>query len=194
VEAFCRKAKGLALIDEAYVDFADGDCLSVARACPNVIILRTLSKSFSLAGIRLGYALGHPSVIAQLMKVKDSYNVNRVTQEAGLAALSAAGLGDMREKVRKIRFERNTLTESLRDLGFTVPDSQANFILATRQGRPNAEGLYKKLKQRRVLVRYFPHARLRDSLRVTVGTPEENARLLAALGTILERSKGGDHA
>jgi len=193
-KAFCRKAKGLVLIDEAYVDFADRDALPIARACPNVLLLRTLSKSFSLAGIRLGFVLGHPSVIAQLLKVKDSYNVNRVTQEAGLAALSPAGLKDMKEKVHKIRFERNTLTESLRDLGFEVPDSQANFILASRQGRPAARDLYKKLKQRRVLVRYFPHKRLKDSLRITVGTAQENARLLAALGTILGRPKGGTYA
>jgi len=186
-KAFCRKAKGLVLIDEAYVDFADHDALPIARACPNVLILRTLSKSFSLAGIRLGFVLGHPSVIAQLMKVKDSYNVNRVTQEAGSAALSPAGLKDMREKVRKIRFERNTLTESLRDQGFDVPDSQANFILASWTGRPSAQDLYKKLKQRRVLVRYFPHPRLKDSLRITVGTPEQNARLLKELQRLLQQ-------
>ncbi len=185
VQAFCRKAKGLVLIDEAYVDFAQGDCLPVARACPNVLILRTLSKSFSLAGVRLGFVLGHPSVIAQLMKVKDSYNVNRVTQEAGSAALSPAGLKDMREKVKKIVFERNSLTESLRDLGFLVPDSQANFILATWRGKPSAETLYKKLKNRGVLVRYFSHARLRDSLRITVGTPEQNGRLLTELQKML---------
>src|SRR5581483_11287897 len=80
MKAFCQKAKGLVLIDEAYADFAKDDCLDLVKACPNVLILRTVSKSFSLAGARLGFTLGHPAVIAQLMKVKDSYNVNRVTQ------------------------------------------------------------------------------------------------------------------
>lgn len=185
MKAFCKKAKGLVLIDEAYVDFADQDCAAIARACPNVILLRTLSKSFSLAGIRLGFALGHPSVIEQLMKVKDSYNVNRVTQSVGLAALSPAGLRDKSEKVKRIRLERNTLIESLRDLGFEVHDSQANFLLAAREGKPSAESLYKNLKKRRVLVRYFSHARLKNSLRITLGTPEENDRLLAELKRLL---------
>ncbi len=89
MRAFCRKAKGLVLIDEAYVDFAKEDCRDIARACPNTLILRTLSKSFSLAGARLGFVLGHPDVISQLIKVKDSYNVNRITQAVGLAALSS---------------------------------------------------------------------------------------------------------
>ena len=119
------------------------------------------------------------------MKVKDSYNVNRVTQAVGIAALSAPGLRDMKKKVAKIRLERNTLAEALRNLGFSVPDSQANFLLATRRGKPGAENLYKKLKNKKVLVRYFSHPRLRDSLRITVGTPEQNSRLLALLKVIL---------
>src|SRR6185295_6010311 len=87
MKAFCKKAKGLVLIDEAYVDFADQHCLALARSHSNVLILRTLSKSFSLAGVRLGFVLAHPSVIEQLMKVKDSYNVNRMTQAVAVAAL-----------------------------------------------------------------------------------------------------------
>ena len=183
--AFCKKAKGLVLIDEAYVDFANDDCLDIARTCPNVLILRTLSKSFSLAGARLGFALGHPQVIAQLMKVKDSYNVNRVTQAIGLAAFSSAGLADSKKKVAAIRLDRNGLIEDLRNLGFEVPDSHANFLLATKTGEPNAESLYKNLKKRGVLVRYFSHTRLRNSLRITVGTPKENQRLLAELRRLL---------
>ncbi len=185
MKAFCRRAKGLVLIDEAYVDFADKDCLSLARSCPNVLILRTMSKSFSLAGARLGYAFGNPAVIEQLMKVKDSYNVNRITQAAALGAMSPAGLKSMKENVKKIRMERNTLAEDLRNLGFTVPDSQANFLLAAWKGKPGAESLYKNLKKRRVLVRYFSHLRLKDSIRITVGRPEENARLLTELKKLL---------
>lgn len=186
MKAFCKRAKGLVLIDEAYVDFAKDNCIAIAKACPNVLILRTMSKSFSLAGARLGYVFGHPEVIGQLMKVKDSYNVNRVTQTLGLAALSPAGLKDMKKNVAKIRFERNSLIETLRNMGFTVPDSQANFLLATKPGKPTAEGLYKNLKKRRVLIRYFSHPRLRDSIRVSVGTPEENNRLLAELRSLLK--------
>jgi histidinol-phosphate aminotransferase len=185
MKAFCQKAKGLVLIDEAYGDFAKDDCLDIARACPNVLILRTVSKSFSLAGARLGFTLGHPDVIAQLMKVKDSYNVNRVTQAIGLAAFSPKGLVDSKKKVKAICLDRNSLTEDLRNLGFEVQDSQANFLLATRTGSPSAESLYKNLKKRGVLVRYFSHPRLRDSLRITVGTPKENERLLAELQRLL---------
>jgi histidinol-phosphate aminotransferase len=183
--AFCRKARGLVLIDEAYVDFARSDCRDIARQCPNVLVLRTLSKSFSLAGIRLGFVLGHPGAVGQLLKVKDSYNVNRMTQAAALAALSPGGLADMRLKTGKIRMERNNLAEEMRNLGFEVPDSSANFILATRRGSPGAGDLYKNLKSRGVLVRYFPRPRLGDSLRITVGTPEQNNRFLAELKGIL---------
>jgi len=182
---FIRKAKGLVLIDEAYVDFSDKNCLDLARKNANVLVLRTMSKSFSLAGVRLGYVFGHPEVIAQLMKVKDSYNVNRMTQAVGLAALTPGGLADMRKNIRRIRLDRNSLIEELRNLGFTVPDSQANFILATRQGKPGAESLYKNLKKKRILVRYFPHRRLRDSLRITVGTHAQNNRFLEELRRLL---------
>ena len=185
MKAFCRRAKGLVLIDEAYVDFANDHCLEIARSCANALVLRTMSKSFSLAGVRLGYVFGHPEVIGQLIKIKDSYNVNRMTQAVGLAALSPAGLADMRKKVRRIRLDRNSLIEELRNLGFKVHDSQANFVLATRVGNLEAEKLYKNLKKRHILVRYFPHPRLKDSLRVTVGTPEQNSRLLMELRKLL---------
>ncbi len=184
IKAFCRKAKGLVLIDEAYVDFADKNCDSIARSCPNVLLLRTMSKSFSLAGVRLGFVLGHPSVLDQLMKVKDSYNVNAMTQAVGIAALSSAGLQAMKQNVKNIRLDRNTLAEDLRNMGFSVPDSQANFLLAEVPAGTNAENLYKNLKKKRLLVRYFSHPRLKNALRITVGTPDQNAKLLAALKAI----------
>jgi histidinol-phosphate aminotransferase len=167
------------------VDFADSNCLELARRHPNVLILRTMSKSFSLAGVRLGFVFAHPEVIEQLMKVKDSYNVNRLTQAVGLAALHPESLKTVEKTVKKIRFERNTITEALRNMGFSVPDSQANFVLATRVGKPSAESLYKKLKNKGILIRYFSHPRLQNSLRITVGTPEQNNRLLASLKAIL---------
>jgi len=183
--AFCGKTKGLVLIDEAYVDFARENCLDIVRTCPNVLVLRTMSKSFSLAGMRLGFVFGHPEVVAQLMKIKDSYNVSRITQAAGLAALSPEGLTDMRQKVGKIQLERNSLIEELRGLDFLVPDSQANFILATRLEKPSADEIYKKLKKKSVLVRYFSHPRLRDSLRITVGTTQQNEKLITELKKLI---------
>ncbi len=183
--SFCGKADGLVLIDEAYVDFSDRDCLSIARNHPNVIILRTMSKSFSLAGVRLGYALGHPAVIRQIMKVKDSYNVNRLSQAIALAAVSPGGLRDMLGKIKKIKMERERLALALEKIGFIVPASRSNFLLAFRPRNERAEGLYKNLKKRSILVRYFNHPRLKGALRITVGTPEQNNRLLKSLKIIL---------
>jgi histidinol-phosphate aminotransferase len=185
IEAFCKKAKGLVLIDEAYVDFAEKNCLALAKKYPNVLILRTLSKSFSLAGARLGLVFGHPQVIEQLCKVKDSYNVNRLTQALGLAAFTPVGLKEAKTNVTKIKKERERLSRSLRALGFVVPESQANFLLAEWKGKPSAEALYKNLKKNRVLIRYFSHPRLQDSLRITVGKPEETNRFLAELVKII---------
>jgi histidinol-phosphate aminotransferase len=185
IEAFVSKAKGLVVIDEAYVDFADTSCLELARRYSNVLILRTMSKSFSLAGVRLGYVFAHPDVVEQLMKVKDSYNVNRMTQAVGLAALTPESLETVHKNVKKIRFERDGLTEALRNMGFSVPDSHANFVLATRASNPSAESLYKNLKNKGVLIRYFSHPRLKHSLRITIGTPEQNHKLLASLKAAL---------
>jgi histidinol-phosphate aminotransferase len=185
--AFCAKAKGLVLIDEAYVDFAENNCLSLARKYPNVLILRTMSKSFSLAGARLGYVFGHPDVIAGLLKVKDSYNVNRITQGLALEALSPQGIREQKSKIQMIQRERERLTQAFRTLGFIVPASQANFLLARWPHAPSAEELYKNLKRKLILVRYFPHQRLRQCLRVTVGTPEQNNLLLRELKGLLKR-------
>jgi histidinol-phosphate aminotransferase len=187
IEAFCQKAKGLVLIDEAYVDFAEKNCLALAKKYPNVLILRTLSKSLSLAGARLGMAFGHPKVMEQLHKVKDSYNVNRLTQAVGLAAFTPAGLKEAKANLIRIKKERERLSRSLRALGFAVPESQANFLMAQWKGKPSAETIYKNLKKNRVLIRYFSHPRLRDSLRITVGTPEETNRFLAELVKIISK-------
>jgi histidinol-phosphate aminotransferase len=184
---FCEKTKGLVLIDEAYVDFAKKHCLDWAKKCPNVLILRTMSKSFSLAGARLGYVFGHPDVINQLLKVKDSYNVNRITQGLALEALSLAGLREQKNKIKLIQTERERLAEALMNMGFAVPPSQANFLLAFCPADTIAEMLYKKLKRKLILVRYFPHPRLRRCLRVTVGTPEQNNSLLREIKGLLKR-------
>jgi histidinol-phosphate aminotransferase len=185
--AFSAKAKGLVLIDEAYVDFADHHCLDWARKCPNVLVLRTMSKSFSLAGARLGYVFGRADVIGQLLKVKDSYNVNRITQALALEALSSEGLREQKNKIKLIKAERERLAEALMNMGFAVPPSQANFLLAFCPADANAETLYKSLKTKLILVRYFPHPRLRRCLRVTVGTPEQDNALLREIKGLLKR-------
>lgn len=178
-----RRRDRLILIDEAYVDFADGDCLGLVRDFPNVVILRTLSKSYSLAGMRIGLALGPEPVIAELAKVKDSYNVNRLSIVAGAAALRDPRW--MEANIRRIRRTREALTESLVAMGFEVPASQANFVLARKRGE-DLGPLYEGLKRRGVLVRHFATPELRDSLRISVGTDEEIAVLVRVLGQLLE--------
>ncbi len=169
---------GVLVIDEAYVDFAEEDCLSLARECENVIVLRTLSKSFSLAGLRIGLAFAPEELIGGLLKVKDSYNVNCLSAVAGEAAL--LDLAHMRTNVAKITTTRTRLVQALQELGLEVYPSQSNFVLVRISGASAAD-VYEELEKRGILVRYFNQPRLRDSLRITVGTDAETDALLREL-------------
>lgn len=182
LEALCRRLPGLLVIDEAYVDFARESALSLVREHANVVVLRTFSKAFSLAGMRIGLAFAAPDVIAELAKVKDSYNLDRLGIVAGVAALE--DMEWMRANVQRIRTTRQRLCEALRTLGFQVPESEANFVLARRPGCDQNE-IYQALKERGILVRYFPTPELYDALRITVGTDDEVDALLRALGAVL---------
>lgn len=175
------KVSGLLVVDEAYVDFADDNALPLLAQHDNVVVLRTFSKSYSLAGMRIGLAFAAPAVIEELMKVKDSYNISRLSIIAGVAALGDQAW--MRENVGRIRTTRTRLIASLRELGYQVPESQTNFVLARKPG-VNQEPVYLGCKQRGVLVRYFRVDGLEDALRITVGTDDEADALLAALREI----------
>jgi histidinol-phosphate aminotransferase len=179
--ALSERVEGLLVIDEAYVDFADDSAFRLVRERPNVLVLRTLSKSFSLAGLRIGLACGQPPLIAELAKVKDSYNVSRVSIAAGAAAL--ADYDVMRAHAERVRLTRTRLSEALRARGYQVPPSQANFVLARQPGREQ-RAVYEALKQRRILVRYFATPDLYDALRITVGTDDEIDALLRAMDEI----------
>jgi histidinol-phosphate aminotransferase len=181
VEGIARLAaglEGLLVVDEAYVDFATASALDLVRHHDNIVVLRSFSKSFSLAGLRIGLAFGPPAFMAELLKVKDSYNLSQVSITAATAALE--DLPWMRENVARVRGTRARLSAGLIELGFDVPRSEANFVLARRPGR-NLEALYEELRQRGILVRYFAVPELRDALRITVGTDGETDALLAAL-------------
>jgi len=170
------------LVDEAYVDFAQTDCLELVRSNERVLVTRTLSKSYALAGLRLGYVVAQPPVIEQLRKVKDSYNCDALSIAGATAALGdQAWLG---ETLAKIDNTRTRLTAALRDLGFAVPDSQANCVWATHPTASH-EGLYTQLKQAGVLVRYMQYPNWGDGLRVTVGTDEQIDAFLALLKSFL---------
>jgi histidinol-phosphate aminotransferase len=178
VAELARKVRGVLVVDEAYVDFADANCMSLVNDHPNVLVLRTLSKGYSLAGLRFGYGVGQPHLIEGLMKVKDSYNVDAISIPAAAAAIRDQEYA--RRNWERVRAERRRLTAELTKLGFDVLPSQSNFLLAAI-ARPSAESLYQSLKARKILIRYFKQPRLSDSLRITIGAPEQNDLLLQAL-------------
>ncbi len=186
--AHSLRGEAVLLIDEAYVDFARSDALPLLRdpALDNVVLLRTLSKGYSLAGLRFGYGLGASGVVAALDKARDSYNTDILSQHAAVAALESRDVAAL--SWNKVIAERTRLTQALRSRRWTVLDSDSNFVLATpealRQGSSTASTIYAALKSRNIFVRYFDQDRLRDKLRITVGTPEQNDALLAALDEI----------
>ncbi|MDP9149047.1 MAG: histidinol-phosphate transaminase [Myxococcota bacterium] len=182
LEALARSIEGVLVIDEAYVDFAEDSFLRVIAQHDNVIVLRTLSKSYSLAGARIGFAVAAPALITGLHKVKDSYNVDAMCLAMGEAALGDAA--HLRATVLAICDERARLSDQLSRLGFDVVPSHANFVLARRPA-PTAKGIYEALKARGVLVRYFDDSALLDALRITVGRPEDTEALLSALHEVL---------
>jgi histidinol-phosphate aminotransferase len=169
---------GLLLVDEAYVDFADENCLALVRELPNVMLCRTFSKGYSLAGLRFGYAIAAPALVVEMTKVKDSYNCDAVSIRAATAALADQDYA--RGTWQAVRAERTRLAGELRQRGWDVIPSQTNFLLATCPGGKAAE-IYRELKAKRILVRYFDKPGLADKLRITIGTAEQNDALLAAL-------------
>jgi len=187
VDAFVARVAGLVVIDEAYVDFADDHALRLVGRRPNVVVLRSFSKSFSLAGLRLGLAFGHPDLMRGLRTVKDSYNVNRVTQVAGIAALS--DLAWMQDNVRRIRRTREALSRRLAGLGYCVLPSATNFVLARRPGVDQGP-VQAALARQGIFVRHFATPDLQDALRITVGTDDEIEALLAALAAVTLAGEG----
>jgi histidinol-phosphate aminotransferase len=182
VRALARSLDCVLCVDEAYVDFADAEddnCLELVREFDNVIVLRTLSKSFSLTGARVGLGFAKPALVEELLKVKDSYNLNRMSLAVGTAALD--DIDHMRENAARIRKTRARLTDRLAALGFDVLRSQANFVFA-RIGHPKSRELYEALKAQGILVRYFDQEDVREGLRITVGADAEVDALLDALG------------
>ena len=183
VEEFCKGFNGIVVIDEAYVDFADDHCMDFPQRHDNVIVMRTFSKSFSLASMRLGTAVAHPEIIQEFLKTKDSYNLNLYSQIAGTAAM--VDYAYMEENVAKVRATRDRLIAELRAMGFDVPQSQSNFVLARWTGTPDANTLFQRLRDDGIIVRYFKMRRLEDCLRISVGTDEEIDTLLNALKAML---------
>ena len=180
IRDFCNAFAGVVLIDEAYADFADGNCMDLATEAGNrnVIVTRTLSKSFSLAGLRLGYAIGPADLIGAMYTIKDSYNLDGLTQAVALAALN--DLPWMRANAKKIRATRARVANALRDRGWTMTESNTNFLFA-RPPDGEAERRFQALRAQNIFVRYFPAPATREYLRISIGTDADMDRLLAAL-------------
>jgi len=178
IEHLARRTKGLVIVDEAYVDFARESALPLLASYTNVVVLRTFSKSFSLAGMRIGLGFGSREVIDQLNKVKDSYNLDRMSLVAAHAALEDCAW--MQANVAKVRASRDRLVVELRGLGFRVLPSEANFVFAENPKKSGRE-VYQNLRDAGILVRHFPTAALGGGVRITVGTREEHDALVSAL-------------
>jgi histidinol-phosphate aminotransferase len=178
LEMLCQAQKGVVVLDEAYVDFAEQNALKLALRHPHVLVARTFSKAYSLCFQRVGYFVGHPDLIAALHKIRDSYNVNGLGQVAAVATL-----GDLpyyRAGFKKIIATREWLGRELTKSGFRVLPSQSNFILV-RPPRFPAREWQQKLRARKILVRWFNLPAVKDHLRITVGTAAEAEALVRAV-------------
>lgn len=181
LDKLATELDGPLVIDEAYVDFADVHAIPLTKH-PNVIVTRTLSKSYSLAGLRFGFAIANPGLVREFTKVKDSYNCDALSLAGATAALEDQSY--MRQTREKILKTRGRMEKELARLGFSVTPSQANFVWTQRSDRP-VKPIYEELKRRHILVRYMDYGPHGNGLRISVGTDEEIDRLLNELSKIL---------
>ena len=179
-----REHPGLTLVDEAYVAFGGESVAAEAGTdeYPRLLACGTFSKAYSLAGQRIGWMIAHPTLIREFDKIRDSYNLSRLAQVAGLAALE--DIDELKRRTGIIIENRTALMNELRKLGFECLDSKANFLFVrpparfAGDGRSAARGYFEHLERGKIMVRYFPTGRIADWVRITVGTAEQNARLL----------------
>jgi len=180
VEAFCARSRGVVLVDEAYVDFAGASCADLALRLPNTLVTRSFSKSYGLAGLRVGYAIGPAALIEALFKIKDSYNVSLLAQRLAAAAIDDADW--LRDAVAHIVATRRRVATELARRGWSVLPSETNFLFAKPPAGVAARDVFDHLRARHIHVRYFPGERTRDHLRVTIGSDAQMDGFLAAVG------------
>jgi histidinol-phosphate aminotransferase len=193
IEELAAAFPGMLVVDEAYADFAEENALGLLARFPRLVVARTLSKSFALAGLRVGCALGHPEVIDLLDRVRDSYNVNRLSQAGAIAALGDRAWFD--DVIPRIKATRAAAQAALARLGWFTYPSQSNFLFTeprTADGRTGADvarACYDFLLSRKILVRYFgSHSLTRSFLRITVGTDSQMEALFGATQTWLNHA------
>ncbi len=181
IEELARNCAGLLVIDEAYADFADQNALQLVKKYDNVVVTRTFSKSYALAGMRLGLAIARPEIIAALDKIRDHYNLDRLAQAACVAALQDQTY--FRESCRKIIETREWFTMELNAIGYSVVPSQGNFVFASPPDK-NGKRVYDGLFERNILVRLLSDPLLAHGLRISIGTRKEMETTLAAINKI----------
>jgi histidinol-phosphate aminotransferase len=173
------------VVDEAYVDFGGESAISLVDKYPNLLVSQTLSKARSLAGLRVGFAVGHPDLIEALNRVKNSFNsypLDRLALAGAVAAFEDHSW--FKATCEGVIGERDWVTGKLEKLGFEVLPSKANFVFA-RHPDHSGEFLAKALREQGVIVRHFNKARIENFLRITTGTADQNKRLIEVLGTLL---------
>jgi histidinol-phosphate aminotransferase len=170
------------VVDEAYADFAEEHCIDLVEQCEKLIVCRTMSKAYSLAGLRFGYLVAAPSLVEQMLKVKDSYNCDALSIAAAAAAIADDDW--QRENRKKLLATKNRLAERMRTLGFDVPESHANFTWNIRKDTP-VKPIYEHLKQNGILVRYMDYPGWGDGLRISVGTDEQTDRCVDLIARFL---------
>ncbi len=186
IESILKENKdSVVVIDEAYIDFGGKSCLELVDKYDNLLVVQTFSKSRSMAGMRIGFAIGSKKLIRYLNDVKfsiNSYTMNPLTQICGAAAVKDAD--HFNECTKKIIDTREKAKKELSELGFDFPDSSSNFIFARHKTMPAAE-IFQKLKDRKIFVRYWNKPRISEYLRITIGTDEQMERLYEALREII---------
>jgi len=187
IQRVIKEIDAVVVIDEAYVDFAVDNCLDLAREYDNVIVARSFSKSFSFAGMRVGWAAGPSELIGALDKVKDSYNVSRLSQLGAEATLDDWDY--YQQNAKKICATRDRVTMALVKLGFFVYPSQTNFVFARPPAPVAAKQWFEALRERNILVRWWDADRIRDFARISIGTDEEMEKFLGQTTVILSEAK-----
>lgn len=183
VAEMARRCRGIFVVDEAYVEFSEENALNLVRERENVIVVRTVSKSYALAGVRLGYAIAHEKWIAEMLKVKDPFNVTRLTQEIVAAALDDQGY--FRERIRNVVETREWFFGEAQALGYRMVPSRANFLFPEPPQKGRGKAFFEALFKRKILTRHYDEEGLRDGVRLTVGTREEMERVIEVFKEIL---------
>ncbi len=179
VEEVVERSRGVVVLDEAYVDFAPESCVRLLEKHRNLLILRTFSKSYALAGMRIGFALGDPALIAGLDAVRDSYNMDRLAVAAAIAAIQDED--HHRKIVEHVLAERSWLADRLRELGFEVSPSAANFLFVHPPDGNAAAAVADALREQRILIRHYDREPIAGWLRITIGTRDQHERLISVL-------------